>query len=253
MKPIIAFNTANFVAWFSQFRFKLAEWGVQEKLTVAGTTPEVFDEMCRAIRAAGYRHVEIWKAHLEKCADDPERADRFAQILADHQLTPIAMAGTLSEVNARVCKRFNIPACCGGYWGTSREEVAKRARDTGIRFSFENHPEKSVDEIRQQIAYGADGLAACVDTGWLATQGLDVPPVIRALGRLVRHVHFKDIAAAGGHDCVPLGTGIVDFPGTVRELRAIGYEGPISWEDEPENRNPLETAAAAREYIARLF
>ncbi|HMO27586.1 MAG TPA: sugar phosphate isomerase/epimerase [Tepidisphaeraceae bacterium] len=253
MQPIIAFNTANLVAWFSGFRFKLSEWGVQEKLSVEGTTSDVFDEMCRAIRQAGYRHVEIWKAHLERCADDPARVDRFARILADHQLTPVALGGTLNATNARLCKAFNISACCGGYWGTTHEEVAQRARDTGIRFNFENHPEKSADEIRRQINYGADGLAVCVDTGWLATQGLEVPPVIRALGRLVRHVHFKDIASAGGHDCVPLGTGIVDFPEVVRELRTIGYEGVISWEDEPENRNPLDIAARSREFIERLF
>lgn len=46
-----------------------------------------------------------------------------------------------------------------------------------------------------------------------------------------------------------LGTGCVDIPAVISELKAIGYTGVLRWEDEPEDRHPLEIAAEMREYI----
>jgi sugar phosphate isomerase/epimerase len=126
-------------------------------------------------------------------------------------------------------------------------------RESGILYNYENHPETSVEAIRHQIEGGADGLAIALDTGWLGTQGINAPAAVRQLGRLIRHVHLKDVAARGAHDTVKLGTGIVDIPAVVRELRAIGYSGVLSWEDEPENRNPWDIAAEMRQYIHDLW
>ncbi len=65
----------------------------------------------------------------------------------------------------------------------------------------------------------------------------------------MRHVHVKDVAAAGGHKTVPLGKGVVNIPAVMQALRGMGYSGWYGWEDEPEDRNPLEIAAEMRGYI----
>ena len=96
-------------------------------------------------------------------------------------------------------------------------------------------------------------MAVAIDTGWLCTQGLEAPAAIRSLGRLIRHVHLKDVAQMGGHETVKLGTGVVDIPAVIHELKAIGYQGVLSWEDEPENRNPFEIASEMREYIQQQW
>ena len=45
----------------------------------------------------------------------------------------------------------------------------------------------------------------------------------------------------------------VDINGVIRALKEIGYNGWYSWEDEPEDRNPFDSAVRNREYIeARL-
>ena len=72
---------------------------------------------------------------------------------------------------------------------------------------------------------------------------------IRACGKLVRHVHIKDVKAAGGHETCVLGKGTVDLRGTFKVLKELGYDGWYSWEDEPENRNPFDIARAMREWI----
>jgi sugar phosphate isomerase/epimerase len=59
----------------------------------------------------------------------------------------------------------------------------------------------------------------------------------------------KDVKAAGGHETVPLGTGVVDIDNTFVALNAIGYDGWYSWEDEPEDRNPYDIAAEMRQWI----
>ena len=249
MQPVIAFNTANFVAYFSHHQFQLSKWGDQHKLTAERIDAAPFTDMCRAIRAAGFKAVEVWVALVEKCGTDAARGEQFKSILRDHNLTPIALAGTLNDTTVPVCRALGIPACAGGYWGSDHATVVRLSRETGIRFNYENHPEKSVTEIREKVNYGADGLAVAVDTGWLGTHHLDAPRTVRELGRLVRHVHLKDVAATGGHETVKLGTGCIDIPGVISELKRIGYDGALSWEDEPEPRNPMDIAGEMHEYI----
>ena len=69
-------------------------------------------------------------------------------------------------------------------------------------------------------------------------RGYDPPTEIRALGELVRRVHFKDARAATG-DCPP-GLGLVDFAASVEALREIAYDGWVVLETPPA---PIELVA----------
>lgn len=74
---------------------------------------------------------------------------------------------------------------------------------------------------------------------------------LRVLGKLTRKVHFKDWkgnALSGGW--TPLLEGAVDFPTIMRELRAIGYDGPLVSEVEPSLAPLDKTAAAIRKIMA---
>ena len=92
-----------------------------------------------------------------------------------------------------------------------------------------------------------------IDTGWLGTQGVDAPKFVEACGSFVHHVHFKDVQAAGKHETCLLGEGVVDLPGVARALAKLGYQGWYAWEDEPEDRNPMLSAARNREFIEKLL
>jgi sugar phosphate isomerase/epimerase len=251
MTPTIAFNMANLVAYYSDFQFKLSEWGKQHQLAADRTTAEEWKRICERIRDVGYDAVEVWVALVEKCEADPSLAAEFKRTLAANRLKPVALAGPLNDRNAIVCQRLGIPMTAGGWWGSDKETAARVSRATGILVNYENHPEKSVQEIREQANFGADGFAVALDTGWLGTQRVDAPKAVRELGRLIRHVHLKDVIAPGGHETCRLGDGVVDIPGVIDELKKVGYDGVLSWEDEPENRDIFEIAAEMREYIAR--
>jgi sugar phosphate isomerase/epimerase len=246
----VAFNTANLVARVTGYRFELKRWGEQAKKTVAATDEKEWAAICRDIAAAGYRAVEVWVAHADPATLTDARAKVWRQILADHGLQPVGLGGTLNEGTARVCQQLGIPACNGGLGGANRLEAIRRlSAATGLHYNFENHPEKTVEEIVAKIEGGNDKIGVVVDTGWLGTQGLDAPATIRRLGPLVRHVHVKDVKHAGAHETCPLGEGVVNIAATIRALKDIGYAGWYSWEDEPEDRNPLDIARAMRERI----
>lgn len=76
-----------------------------------------------------------------------------------------------------------------------------------------------------------------------------MPTQIRAAGRFVRHMHLKDVNAAGAHATCLLGDGVVNVAGCLAALREIGHTGWYSWEDEPEDRNPFDSAVRNREWI----
>jgi sugar phosphate isomerase/epimerase len=245
----IAFNTANLVARMTGWRFELKNWGEQHNKTVEQTDEKAWGEICKEIAAAGYRAVEIWVAHVDPAKMTDARAKTFKKILDDHGLQPIALAGTLTADNARVCQQLGIPTCNGGLWGTDLAGVRKTIQSTGVAYNFENHPEKSADEIREKIEGGKGGVGVALDTGWLGTQHVDAPAAIRSLDTLVKHVHLKDVKAVGGHETCPLGQGAVNIAGVIATLKAIGYAGWYSWEDEPEHRNPMLIAAEMRQWI----
>ena len=89
------------------------------------------------------------------------------------------------------------------------------------------------------------------DPSHLQWQGMDPRLLIRDFADRIYHVHMKDVKVrldgrAGllgshlefgdlkrGWNFVSLGHGDVDFDDIIRELNAIGYEGPLSveWED----------------------
>ncbi len=245
----VAFNTANLVAQVTDWKFSLSRWGHQDRLTRDATDERAWADICRQIAAAGYRAVEIWVAHLDPPTLSDAKAKVFARILSDNGLTPIGLAGPLTTETTRVCDQLQIPACNGGLWGTDAATVARLIAEGKVGFNYENHPEKNVDDIRTQAeACGADAGVA-LDTGWLGTQGVDAASAIRDLGSLIHHVHLKDVSSAGSHHTCPLGTGIVNIEAAIQALKQSGYDGWYSWEDEPEDRNPMLIARDMRLWI----
>jgi sugar phosphate isomerase/epimerase len=85
--------------------------------------------------------------------------------------------------------------------------------------------------------------------GWLGTQGVDGPSVTEACAPSVRHTRVKDAKAAGKHDTCLLGEGSAAVAGCLKALRSTGYSGVYSWEDEPEERNPFDSAVRYRQWI----
>lgn len=246
-----AFVTANLVGRVSGYRYQLTRWMEQHEKTIAMTDEAAWRAICREIAAAGFKAVEVWEAHAAPEALDEARARLWRRILDDNGLTPIAYAGGLRPETLRMCQWLGIPHVDGGLRDNSPEKATALCREHGVRFNIENHPERNATEILAKIDGGNEWLGVCIDTGWLATQGAPGPATIEACAPLVRHAHVKDVKAAGSHETCLLGEGRADVAGCMAALRRIGYAGWCSWEDEPEDRNPMDSAARNREWIER--
>ncbi|HEX9998480.1 MAG TPA: sugar phosphate isomerase/epimerase family protein [Abditibacterium sp.] len=255
MNSKIAFNSANLVARVSNYRFSLSNWGELHQKTAAEITAQEWNAICAEIAGAGFRAVEIWEAHADPKHMTPAKSKIWREILDSHDLEPVAYAGGLSRDTAQVCAWLGIPLIAGGghpkleSGAPDLEEMRAICREFGVRYAFENHPEKSSAAILEHVGGGDDFLGVAIDTGWLGTQGLDAPAVLREVGSALFHLHVKDVRASGGHETTPLGEGSVDLEGIFSVSREIGYNGYYSWEDEPENRNPFEIAAQMRVWI----
>ena len=245
----VAFNTANLVARATNYRFELKHWGEQHQKTVAMTDEAAWLAICREIAEAGFPAVEIWEAHAAPESITRDKAVRWKQILDDHGLRAIGYAGGLRRETLQICQWLGIPHIDGGLRGQTPEEATVLCREYGVRFNIENHPEKTAAEALAKVGGGNDWLGLCVDTGWFGSQAANVPDQIRAAGKFVRHTHIKDVKAAGAHDTCLLGDGVVNVAGCLHALREIGYTGWYSWEDEPEDRNPFDSAVRNRKWL----
>jgi sugar phosphate isomerase/epimerase len=249
--PRIAFNTANLVGRATGYRCQLAKWGEHHLKTVAATDEREWDALCKEISEAGYRAIEVWAAHADATVMTKERAKTWKKIMADHGLKPIGYAGGIRPETARICNWLDIPSINGGIGNVTPAEATEICKAAGIRFNHENHPEKGAAEILAKIDGGNEHVGVCIDTGWLGTQGVDAKGAVEACLPVLRHLHAKDVSAKGGHQTTLLGEGCVDLEGAIGVLKRAGWSGWHSWEDEPEERNPMLSAAANREWIEK--
>ena len=245
----IAFNSANLVGRVSNYRYELTHWGEQHQKTIAATDEKAWRAICAEIAKAGYSAIEVWEAHAAPESLDAAKAKTWRKILDDAGLQPIGYGGSFRPETVKVCQWLGIPVINGGLRGLTAQAATALCRESGVRFNHENHPEKSVAEILRAIEGGNEWLGICVDTGWLGTQGVAAPEAIQALGAMVRHTHIKDVRRAGGHETCRLGDGMVRIPAVLATLKKMNYTGWFSWEDEPEDRNPMDLAPWTLDYL----
>ena len=221
------------------------------------------------------------RAHHERSADE---AVRIARLLASvGGSDPLVILGNdpygdpvRSTVAGRVTAEHAMTDEGWDAFIDGIHVVAERVRDeAGIRTVIHQHLGtliESMDEVRRLLdATDPSLVGVCIDTGhWTFGTGGDPEAAIRELGDRVWHVHFKDCDAAvmersrregwdgltstGQGVFCELGTGCVDFPGVLRALGEIGYEGWIVVEQDilPGMGDPRESARRNREYLRSI-
>lgn len=144
-----------------------------------------------------------------------------------------------------------------------------------VKFALEVHPTEiafdyySTKKLLEVFDYRPT-LGLNFDPSHLQWQGCDPCLFIRDFADRIYHVHMKDVKVKldgrsgilGSHiefgdwrrgwNFVSLGHGDVDFDGIIRELNAIGYEGPLSVEWEDSGMERIYGAREAFEFTKKM-
>jgi sugar phosphate isomerase/epimerase len=127
--------------------------------------------------------------------------------------------------------------------------LADAARARGQRIMVENMPRAfaEVDELRPlldaapDVGFHLDVGHAHLDAGRRARPRLY--ELLDAFSDRLAHVHVHDNLGAGDDLHLPLGAGTIDWPGTVRALRAAGWDGTVTLEVFSPEREHARTSA----------
>jgi inosose dehydratase len=152
------------------------------------------------------------------------------------------------------------------------DRLAELAASRGVRAVLHPHVGTMVEngEEVQQVLDGS-WISLCLDTGHLLIGGTDPAELTRQAPQRIAHVHFKDVDAAVARQVQsgrltytegvrqgmyrPLGTGDVDVTAIVEHLRAHGYDGWYTLEqdtiltDEPRGEGPVADVWTCAEYL----
>jgi sugar phosphate isomerase/epimerase len=253
--------TASYVADLIGYPGEI-DWGLAAETIEAAPLLETLNNLLDRLAPARLDGLEIWYPHASPRNLTPALAGQVRQSLAKHGLACCACAGGVPDPQAdpygcdeafQVAQLLKAPLIAGHLPPAAVAHLCRVAASYGVRLAFENGSEKSEMEIQTAIQGGDEWVGANLDTGNLAAQGGDPVRAVRVLGKRIVHVHLKDVPAVGSHDCVAIGTGIVDVQGVFRELKACGYDGWLSIEVETGDRDPTEAILSSAETIRRMW
>ena len=136
--------------------------------------------------------------------------------------------------------------------------VAQHLKKNGQNLLFETGQETPVTMLRCFERVGTDNLFVNLDTANLIMYGKANPvDAVDIFGSYVRNLHAKDgVYPVNGHDLgkeVAVGTGSVDFAAVLRKLKALGYDGDVTIENEIRDGKTLEYILSARDYLQKLL
>jgi sugar phosphate isomerase/epimerase len=246
----VSFLTSNFVARPLGYRMG-GGWNEGDAATQAHYRPldtfgARFDAMLAEVQALGFRTLDLWGAMLYPAWVTPDHLAIARDAVQRRGLRVNSVAAWSSRVPelegfCRVAVALGADLVAGGapVLLNDRDGVIRALETHGVRLAAENHPEKTPEDLLEQIGDGAGGLvgAAC-DTGWWVTQGYEPAAALRELAAHLFAVHLKDVRAVGGHETCRLGDGVADIPGCVRALQEVGYGGALGIEHVPADADP---------------
>ncbi|MBA7624054.1 Inosose dehydratase [subsurface metagenome] len=159
------------------------------------------------------------------------------------------------------------------------KEMAKLAKNAGVKFGFEMHPgdvvynTEALLKLREEV--GAEEISCNFDPSHLFWQGMNPIVCIKKLGNTIVHVHAKDskvdrsvVDFRGVNDwkhygdlakrawtfrTVGYGHGVEFWNDFVSALRLVGYDGVISIEHEDPLMSANEGLSKAIEFLNKVL
>lgn len=263
MPNIISFLTPNFVA--RQLNYHMTGgWGQGWRATndyfqPIETYAERLDPLLQEIVAMRFHALDLWTAHLNPNWATDDHVAIAKDLFQKYNLQVLSLAGGFGDTpeefqrHCHLAVQLDLTILAGNtaMFQKDRNFVVRTLSEHGLRFGLENHPQKTPQEVLEQIGEeNQDVIGIAIDTGWFGTQGYNAARAIAELAERLVHVHLKDVLAAGAHDTCRFGEGVVPVQACVEALKQANYPGPIGIEHEPEHFDPTPDIIASREMLA---
>ncbi len=173
--------------------------------------------------------------------------EQVKALVKQHDLTIESMYIGGDKTVASWKKQFEIAKALGAKFVTAEppatlwDEVDSLAGVYGMKVAIHEHwkgvsPYWHPDSVLAAIE-GHPNFGACADLGHWPKSGVDPLEAVKRLEGYIIAIHLKDIAAFDNPELkdVPVGTGVVDFPGIFAELKRQNFKGPIYIERDAED------------------
>lgn len=137
------------------------------------------------------------------------------------------------------------------------EELADYAEKKGITILVEPEPDLTIETSDQFIefkkAVPSDAIALNFDIGHFFCVNEDPIRLVDKLLPYTKHYHLEDIAENRVHEHLIPGTGAIDIPGVLKQIKSTGYEGYITIELYPFQTTAVKTAKESYDYVQEIL
>ena len=256
--------TASYVADLLGYPGEI-DWGLASDQMRQAPMLETLDGMLERLAPADLEGIELYYPHVWPGNITPALGSEIRRRLAARNMVCCACAGGVAdpakdpyaaEELFQVAQLLRAPVIAGHANFDDLGPLTALCERYRVRVGYENGAEPSAAEIITAIQGGNEWVGANVDTGNMAAQGGNPVQAIRDLGARIVHVHLKDVPEVGSHNCVAIGTGIVDVRGILQALREVGYDGWLSIEIETGDHDPtpeiIASAQTIRQHLVRI-
>lgn len=253
--------TASYVADLLGYPGEV-DWGLASQKIVEAPMMETLESLLSRLAPARLDGLEIWYPHIWPAKITPVLASAIRRRLATEGMVCSACAGGVAdpasdayaaEEALQTAVLLRAPTIAAHLPPGVAARLGPLCAAYGVHVGYENGHDKDSAGMLRAMTGSNEWIGVALDTGNLAAQGGDPVRAVRELAGRIIHVHLKDVPAVGSHDCVAIGTGIVDAAGIMRELKACGYDGWLSIEIETGDRDPSDEIIASAETVRGLW
>ncbi|UJL47416.1 sugar phosphate isomerase/epimerase [Virgibacillus sp. NKC19-16] len=184
----------------------------------------------------------------EETKEEKDRADYYISYLRNFPKAVMNLPSRVGPNRDNLLKRQKQIINCAN-------TVGKRASENGVVASF--HPASPptsyfrTKEDYKVLFKGLDTrfIGYTPDAGHIMAGGMNPVEIVRDNLSIIKHVHFKDCSKT--FEWKKMGTGDIDFPTIVQNLKDYGYKGWIMVEEETEETavNPDKVIYDINDYV----
>ncbi len=155
--------------------------------------------------------------------------------------------------NPKPGEKFHIDIAPGFDWEplwqsyiATTKDCLERVKAHGMKMTIEHHTHTMIPDamsfLRLWDAIGDPALGYNMDIGWTLSQREYPPVAIHKVGNHLMNLHMRDIDGLM-REFVDVGTGVMDFQAVADALKATGFQGFLSIEQDKTQSDMRETCA----------